>query len=237
MAEKRKLSWFESTLIKTGLAKLSDQTVLGDKAPTGIVEPIPSASTFPAADGEVKGIVDSEIRKTLDEELLNFNNTDPRTKGIDFFEFKEGLKIATGATAESRAANAFKTAQAYSGGLLTKERLLSTAKLYREIIEGEADGFEAHVKNLIGETVGQQENEARELEEQNKSISSQIDALNTEKNKNIERLNTLKGEIFTGRRNIDQKAANFESTLLVLVNEHKLAVEAVESLQDAAASV
>lgn len=237
-------SWLEKalvkTLVKTGLASNVDaQPIMDENAPIpGNAEVIPSASTATGAGGEIKGIVDPKIRATLDEELRNFNNSDPRTQGIDFLEFKEGLKIATGATTESRASNAFKTAQAYSGGLLTKSRLLETAKLYQGILEGEADGFEAHVKNMVAEVVGPQENEARGLEEQNASINEQIKILNEQKGKNIERLNTLKGEIFTGRRNIDQQAANFEATLIVIVNEHKEAVKAVESLpEDAPASV
>ncbi|MDG1950666.1 MAG: hypothetical protein P8J32_07685, partial [bacterium] len=193
---------------------------------------IPSASVESGAEGEIKGIVDPQIRETLEAELKKFNNTDPRTQGIDFFEFKEGLKIAQGATTESRAENAFKTAQAYSGGSLTKQRLLETAKLYQGIIEGEADGFEAHVKNLVSEQVGPQENELRGLEETNASIDEQIEILNKQKAENLTRINTLKGQVFTGRRNIDQKAANFEATLMEIVEEHKEAVKAVESLPE-----
>jgi hypothetical protein len=238
MAEKVKLGWFEKALLKTGLASTGEATPIMDESTPMPDVGIPSASVSSGAEGEVKGIIDPKIRETLDAELRDFNNTDSRTQGIDFYEFKEGLKIAQGATTESRASNAYTTAQAYSGGSLTKARLLETAKLYQGIIENEADGFEAHIKNLVVEKVGPQENELRGLEDTNKSIEQQVETLNKQKAENITRINELKGEVFTGRRNIDQQAANFETTLLQLVGEHKEAVEAVESLpEDAPASV
>lgn len=238
--EKEKLSWFEKALVKSGIASV-DKTQNSTQKEVDEIEEVPSASLASKSSLEpdtIKGIVDPKIRETLEQELKNFNNQDSRTQGIDFYEFKEGLKIAQGATIESKAANAFRTAQAFSSGSLTKAKLLETAKLYQEIIESEAEGFESHVEALTLETLGPQEEEVKKLKEELVDIDKQIEALNNQKTENIKRINNLEGEVYVERKNISQKVLNFEVTLLEFINEHKEAVKAVESLpEDSSASV
>lgn len=232
MAEQKpKRSFLETVLLKTRLA--TEVSSNAEPAPAQVaVEQIPTASIEAGATGKIKGIVDSNIKATIERELQNFNETDERTRGIDFHELKQAVEVANGATTESKVESAFKMLNAASGGKLTKAHLLATAKLYQSVLEAEIEGFEAHVKTMREEEVGPQEHRARALREENDAIEKQIEELNQRRSANIVEINKLDGEIISKSRNIEQQSANFEATMMAVAEEHNAVVSAIEALPD-----
>lgn len=233
MAEQKpKRSFLETVLLKTRLATEAptDTQPAVAEAP---VESIPTASTETGATGKIKGIVDSNIKSTIERELQNFNETDERTRGIDFHELKKAVEVANGTTTEAKVESAFKMLNAASGGKLTKAHLLATAKLYQNVLETEIEGFEAHVKTMREEEVGPHEHRARALREENDAIEKQIEELNQRRSANIVEINQLDGEIIAKSRKIEQQTANFEATMMAVAEEHNAVVAAIEALPDA----
>jgi hypothetical protein len=227
MAEK--VSLFGRLMAKAGLAEIEQPVAPAAQQPATPSEPVatPTVST-----GAIKGMVDQNIRAQLLQAISDDQETNPIMRGIDAFEYSKGLKIAQGATLAARAKSAFDQANAFATSPLTKTHLKTTLQGILGVLEQEANGFESHLNEMIAKEVGPQESQLSALEQSNQEIDAKIEALKAQRQENVSQINTLSGEIFTKRRNLDQTAANFQATLEDVINEYQEVNNAIDTLPE-----
>lgn len=228
----KKTSKFDSFMSKIGLLEIQE-TPAPEQNETEAAETnlTSETSSIQMESGKIVGMVNSEIKQKIEEELAKENQSNPALQGIDFYEYKKGLSMAQGTTLKDRAEFAFKQASTFSSSPLTPQHLLDTSKVYMSKLQEENNHFQEHVNHLMENEVGQKEKQVNDLQAENEQMQKQIDALQKKQAENIQMINEVSGDVHTMRRNIEQKAANFKVTLETVIKEHEEAIDAVKTLE------
>ncbi len=163
---------------------------------------------------ELKGIFDNG--EGIDEKSLDFligaldkNNL----KGFDYLEYKLSLgRLAQiGMDQEVAFKSAFATATTVG---LTKEKLVSSAQHYKEVLGHEKQQFDKALKNQLEKRVKSKRTEVEKLKNQIAAWKDQIDKLQN-------RIATSQATIDSADQNIQSEMDKIENTKASFENTHQ----------------
>lgn len=152
----------------------------------------------------------SELDSRSVESLVNALSSNS-LQGFDYLKFKKSL-IALKEMGMSEDM-AFKSAYTTIASLgINKEKLISTAKHYLEVLSRERNQFESALKNQLHQRVDAKYNEAEVLSERIKEYEAKIEELTSQIAILHKQINEANAQIESSKEKIDQTKTKFERT-------------------------
>lgn len=177
---------------------------------------VPAGSTGP---GKVQ---DKFIEVLID--ALEANNQE----GFDYMEFRNFLLSLTDVHQDDdkRYKSAFATAQTIGA---TKEKIVSSAKLYLEILSREQSKFQEALRGQRDRNLTGKQEEIKQLEQTIKNKEAEIEKLKADLGEHRQQIGNLEKEINTASEKLAQTANDFEASYQTLVGQIQLDVKNIES--------
>jgi len=138
--------------------------------------------------------------------------------GFDYLEFKLSLgRLAQIGVAEE---TAYKSAYATASTVgLTKDKLVATAKHYREVLVKEKEQFDLALNNQLQKRVNSKRQEVEKLKAQIEAWQQQIEKLEAQIAKSQGTIDDADNNIATEMNKIQDTKGNFEHTHQTILNQ------------------
>jgi hypothetical protein len=160
------------------------------------------------------GVFDENFNKVLLQIIA-----DNDIPGVDYYEFQKAVKqMNNGGMNESMLFQTVYNSLKIADPTLTAEKLLSSVDHYVSKLREEEANFEVEMQSSINSEVTSKRNEALALNDKNKEILAQIEALNKEMSENSKKGLELNNEADLAHNKITQTHKNFAVTLNKVVS-------------------
>ncbi|HSF89523.1 MAG TPA: hypothetical protein VLA46_08915, partial [Saprospiraceae bacterium] len=138
--------------------------------------------------------------------------------GFDYMEFKDFLKSLAKLSMddETRYKSAFATAQTMGA---TKEKIVSSAQHYIEILSREQSKFQEALKGQRDRNLTGKQEEIKQLEQTIKNKEAEIEKLKSDLEAHRQQIGNLEQEINTASEKLAQTANDFEATYQALLGQ------------------
>ncbi|MCB0685138.1 MAG: hypothetical protein KDC53_01400 [Saprospiraceae bacterium] len=138
--------------------------------------------------------------------------------GFDYLEFQQALKGLMGMNMDKETAirSAFTTGTTVG---LTKEKLISTAEHYRQILLKEKSQFDAALQKQMAQRVDGRRNEKQTIAQKLETYRQKIKDIESEMAKLQDRLDRTDSEIEAAKEKIQDTKDKFETTFQSFVQE------------------
>lgn len=138
--------------------------------------------------------------------------------GFDYIEFKQSVDALTelGMDEPTAFKSAFTTATTIG---LTKDKLITTAKHYREVLSREKQQFEIACENQIEQKVNSKKKEVEKLKNQIEDYKSKIRQLEEQITKSQDTIDHADENIQSALERIKSTQSDFDNTFQSVVNQ------------------
>lgn len=149
--------------------------------------------------------------------------------GFDYIEFKQSVDalLQMGMDESTAVKSAFATAATMG---LTKEKLLNTAKHYREVLHKESEQFEAACQNQIDQKVNAKRTEVEKLKTQIEEYRAKIKTLEEQIAKAVDTISHADENIQSALEKIQTTKSQFDETFKSVMNQMDRDMESIERL-------
>lgn len=149
--------------------------------------------------------------------------------GFDYLEFKQSLKGLKRMNMDQETAikSAFTTGSTVG---LTKEKLISSAQHYRQVLLKEKSQFDAALQKQLAHRVEGKRTEKETLAQKIEVYRNKIKDLETEITKLLDKLGKADSEIEAAQEKIDDTKEKFETTFQNFVKEIERDVDTLNSV-------
>lgn len=149
--------------------------------------------------------------------------------GFDYLEFKQALKGLMGMNMDQHTAmkSAFTTGSTVG---LTKEKLISSAEHYRQVLLKEKSQFDAALQKQMAQRVDGKRNEKETIANKIQAYHQKIKDIQTEMAKLQDKLDKADSEIEAAEQKIHETKDKFETTFQSFVREIERDLDTLNSV-------
>lgn len=175
------------------------------------------------SDKDITGHVQNKFLEVLFG-ALESNNQD----GFDYLEFKDFLRSLANVPMDdaTRFKSAFATAQTMGA---TKEKILSTARVYMDVLSKEEIKFQEALTGQRDKNLTAKQHDIKKLEQSIQDKNAEIEKLKVQIEEHRKQIGVLEQDINSASDKLAQTASDFEATYKTLIGQIQDDVKNIES--------